>query len=110
MCIRDRYEDMRTSEIVYYTTGVYTICDNSFSWDSSTSSLQISCVDQSACCDVTRNGYVRGLTTKIEEGSSIRGALISLITKEAGDVYKRQIMYMKMEIKEHLLMIIHIRQ
>ena len=91
------YEDMRTSEIVYYPKGVYTICDNSFSWDSSTSSLQISCVDQSACCDGTRNGYVRGLTTKIEEGSSIRGALISLITQEAGfkkyriDTYHRSV-------------------
>lgn len=26
------YEDMRTSEIAYYPKGVYTICDNSFSW------------------------------------------------------------------------------
>lgn len=47
--------------------------------------------------DGTRNGYVRGLTTKIEEGSSIRGALISLITQEAGfkkyriDTYHRSV-------------------
>lgn len=40
---------------------------------------------------------MRGLTTKIEEGSSIRGALISLITQEAGfkkyriDTYHRSV-------------------
>lgn len=71
-------------EPAWYLMGTYALSDGQYDWDSVTSMLTLSCIDLCGWLDGTRNGYVRGLVTKIEEGASIRGSLIKLITQEAG--------------------------
>lgn len=91
------YLDNVTEEILWYKNGVYVLSDGGYDWSATTSTLSLSCLDLAAWCDGTRNGYVRGLVTKIEEGEKIRNVLIKLITQEAGlsryriDTYHRSV-------------------
>lgn len=88
------YVDLNDNTI-WYLMGTFVLSEGQYDWDATTSILSLSCIDLGGWLDGTRNGYVRGLITKIPEGASIRGSLIKLITQEAGlsryriDVWQR---------------------
>lgn len=75
-------KNFRTGNIVYYNIGTYLFNDMNYSYNSTTKTLTIQCVDLMAKFTGLRSGQVRGLQTIIYEGSDIRQAIIDTVSIE----------------------------
>lgn len=75
-------KNFRTGNIVYYNIGTYLFNDMNYSYNSTTKTLTIQCVDLMAKFTGLRGGQVRGLQTIIYEGSDIRQAIIDTVSIE----------------------------
>lgn len=81
---------IRSKEIVWYPMGVFLFNDVGYSYSAETQELSLSCVDRMAELTGDRNGYIAGLSLKIEAGSSIRNAMKDTVT-QLGKVRKYRI-------------------
>lgn len=75
---------VRTQEVKWYSLGIYNFIKNSYSYDASTRTLSISCVDLMSELNGELNGTLSGISTKILEGSNIRKTIIETATKLGG--------------------------
>ena len=75
---------IRSKEIVWYPMGVFLFNDAGYSFNAETQALSLSCVDRMTELTGERNGFVAGLSLKIEAGSSIRNAMKDIITQLGG--------------------------
>lgn len=75
---------LRTQKIVYYPLGVFLFNDNTFTYNSTTQTLSVNCLDLMSLMTGTRRGQVSGLTASIPEGNNIREVMISFVSQLAG--------------------------
>ena len=73
--------NQRTGETVWYPKGVYNFNDNSFTYDSTTRTLKISCLDLVSTLNGTLGGTLIGNETQIPKDSNIRDAIIKTVTQ-----------------------------
>lgn len=81
---------IKLKDIVYYPVGIFAFSTGSYSYDSTTKELSLSCVDRMAELTGDLNGKVSGLSTTIPAGSKIRDSMISTIT-QLGKISKYRI-------------------
>ena len=75
-------KNIRTNNIVYYNIGTYLFNDINYSYNITTKTLTLQCVDLMAQFTGLRGGQMRGLQTIIHEGTDIRQAIIDTVTIE----------------------------
>lgn len=80
--VRIGIKNFRTGNIVYYNIGTYLFNDMNYSYNSTTKTLTIQCVDLMAKFTDLRGGQMRGLQTIIYEGTDIRQAIIDTVSIE----------------------------
>lgn len=73
-------KELRTGEIVKYLKGTYTILDNNYSYDATTSTLSLSCSDLMSELNGERNGTLKS-AIKYEEGADVRELIVSLLSE-----------------------------
>lgn len=78
------FDYIRTGEIIWYDLGIYLFGDNTFTYDTATKSLVISCYDLMCKLNSFRGGQLQGLSTVIPVDSKIRDVMISVITQLGG--------------------------
>ena len=72
-------ENIRTGEIQWYNQGIYLINDPSWQYDAATNTLSFSAVDLMAKLTGLRNGALTGVPYVIQQGSSVRDAIITCL-------------------------------
>lgn len=72
-------ENIRTGEIQWYNQGIYLINDPSWQYDAATNTLSFSAVDLMAKLTGLRNGALTGVPYVIQQGSSVREAIITCL-------------------------------
>lgn len=72
-------ENIRTGEIQWYNQGIYLINDPSWQYDAATNTLSFSAVDLMAKLTGLRNGALTGIPYVIQQGSSVREAIITCL-------------------------------
>ena len=77
-------DNVRTGETNWSNLGVYIINDPTRVYDSENNTLEFQAVDLMAKMTGLRNGYIVGVPTIIPQGSSIREAMISVVTQLGG--------------------------
>lgn len=82
--------NQRTGEIVWYSKGVYNFNDNSFTYDATTRTLKVSCLDLVSTLNGTLGGTLIGSETQIPKGSEIRDAIIKTVTQGQCDLYDQE--------------------
>lgn len=82
----------KRKEIVWYTLGLFLFNENTFTYDSTTNTLVISCVDLIAGVNGDLGGQLTGLSTQINQGENIQEVLIRTV-KNLGHVQKYLIDY-----------------
>lgn len=87
----------RSGEVCWYTLGVYNFCDNSFTYDATTQTLKISCLDLMSGLNGELGGTLIGSETQIPKGSDIRDAMVKTVT-QLGGVGKYRIGYQTSEV------------
>lgn len=75
-------KSLRTKEIVWYSKGIYTMLDSSYSFEATSRKLSLSCSDLMSELNGDRNGTIVGKTT-IGEGENVREVIIAILN-EAG--------------------------
>lgn len=71
----------RTGEIIWYMKGVYNFNDNSFTYDATTRTLKISCLDLVSTLDGTLGGTLIGHETQVPKDSEIRDVIVKTVTQ-----------------------------
>lgn len=71
----------RSKTIRWYVLGLFIFNDNSYSYDSTSKILDISCSDLMSKLTGLRNGQLPSLTTEIPVDSNIRNAMISTVSQ-----------------------------
>mgnify|MGYP001287862311 FL=1 len=71
----------RDNQIHYYPLGIYTLNENTYEFDSTTSLLTLPCLDLMAEINGIRNGKLLALKMKIEKGNKIRDVMIDTLTQ-----------------------------
>ena len=74
----------RTNEVKWYSLGIYNFCDNSFTYDATTKTLKVSCLDLMSGLNGELGGTLIGSETQIPEGSDIRDAMVKTVTSLGG--------------------------
>ena len=83
-------KNIRTQEIHKYPIGVFLFYDIGYNYSESERTLTLNLVDRVAELNGDKSGLLSGTATKIEAGSDIRNALVSVIT-ELGKITKYRI-------------------
>lgn len=83
---------IRTKEIRWYSLGVYRFSENSFTFDATTKTLKISCLDLMSGLNGELGGALIGEKTKVPMGSNIRDAIVKTVT-QLGNCSKFRISY-----------------
>lgn len=77
---------LRSKEIIWYSMGVFTFNENSYSYNSTEKSLSVNLLDLMAELTGLRGGQTKGLSLTIPVDSSIRNSIISTL-EESGKKY-----------------------
>lgn len=80
-------KSLRTNDIRWFKMGTYLLNGTNFSYDSSTKSLSLSCVDLMANFTGMRNGVLFGYNAILPAGTNIKQQIISMLTA-FGNTYK----------------------
>lgn len=87
----------RTGETRWYSLGVYNFCNNSFSYDATTKTLKVSCLDLMSGLNGELGGTLIGKETQVPLGSDIRDVMVKTVT-QLGGVGKYRIGYQTSEV------------
>lgn len=71
----------RSGEVCWYTLGVYNFCDNSFTYDATTQTLKVSCLDLVSTLNGTLGGTLIGSETQVPKDSEIRDVIVKTVTQ-----------------------------
>lgn len=74
-------KNVRTQNIHYFPLGKFLFTDNTYTYDSVTSELSLTCLDLMSSLNGERNGQLEALDVQIHEGNNIRNVLISTVTQ-----------------------------
>lgn len=80
-------QDVQTQEFVWVNEGIYMVNSPSISYDATTNNLSFEAVDLMSKMTGLRNGYLEGMTYTIPVGSTITGALKTLLVEQGFDKY-----------------------
>lgn len=80
-------QDVNTQEFVWVNEGIYMVNSPSISYDATTNSLSFEAVDLMSKMTGLRNGQLEGMTYTIPVGSTITGALKTLLVEQGFDKY-----------------------
>ena len=80
-------QDVNTQEYVWVNEGIYMVNSPSISYDATTNSLSFEAVDLMSKMTGLRNGQLEGMTYTIPVGSTITGALKTLLVEQGFDKY-----------------------
>jgi len=80
-------QDVQTQEFVWVNEGIYMVNSPSISYDATTNSLSFEAVDLMSKMTGLRNGQLEGMTYTIPVGSTITGALKTLLVEQGFDKY-----------------------
>lgn len=80
-------QDVNTQEYVWVNEGIYMVNSPTISYDATTNSLSFEAVDLMSKMTGLRNGQLEGMTYTIPAGSTITGALKTLLVEQGFDKY-----------------------
>lgn len=80
-------QDVSTQEYVWVNEGIYMVNSPTISYDATTNSLSFEAVDLMSKMTGLRNGQLEGMTYTIPAGSTITGALKTLLVEQGFDKY-----------------------
>ena len=80
-------QDVNTQEYVWVNEGIYMVNSPTISYDATTNSLSFEAVDLMSKMTGLRNGQLEGMTYTIPAGSTITGALKTLLVEQGFDNY-----------------------
>lgn len=80
-------QDVNTQEYVWVNEGIYMVNSPSISYDATTNNLSFEAVDLMSKMTGLRNGQLEGMTYTIPVGSTITGALKTLLIEQGFDKY-----------------------
>lgn len=80
-------QDVVTQEYVWVNEGIYMVNAPSITYDAVTNNLSFEAVDLMSKMTGLRNGYLEGMTYTIPVGSTITGALKTLLVEQGFDKY-----------------------
>lgn len=80
-------QDIHTQEYVWVNEGIYMVNAPSISYDAVTNNLSFEAVDLMSKMTGLRNGYLEGMTYTVPVGSTITGALKTLLVEQGFDNY-----------------------
>lgn len=80
-------QDISTQEYVWVNEGIYMVNAPSITYDAVTNNLSFEAVDLMSKMTGLRNGYLEGMTYTIPVGSTITGALKTLLIEQGFDKY-----------------------
>lgn len=80
-------QDVNTQEYVWVNEGIYMVNSPSISYDATTNNLSFEAVDLMSKMTGLRNGQLEGMTYTIPAGSTITGALKTLLVEQGFDKY-----------------------
>lgn len=83
---------LRTNQIRWYSLGVYKFSQNSFTFDATTKTLKVSCLDLMSGLNGELGGTLIGEETQVPMGSNIRDAIVKTVT-QLGECPKYRISY-----------------
>ena len=80
-------QDVNTQEFVWVNEGIYMVNSPTISYDATTNSLSFEAVDLMSKMTGLRNGQLEGMTYTVPVGSTITGALKTLLVEQGFDKY-----------------------
>ena len=80
-------QDVQTQEYVWVNEGIYMVNSPTISYDATSNSLSFEAVDLMSKMTGLRNGQLEGMTYTIPVGSSITGAIKTLLIEQGFDNY-----------------------
>ena len=80
-------QDVQSQEFVWVNEGIYMVNSPSISYDATTNNLSFEAVDLMSKMTGLRNGYLEGMTYTIPVGSTITGALKTILVEQGFDKY-----------------------
>ena len=80
-------QDVNTQEYVWVNEGIYMVNSPTISYDATTNNLSFEAVDLMSKMTGLRNGQLEGMTYTIPAGSTITGALKTLLVEQGFDKY-----------------------
>lgn len=80
-------QDVQTQEFVWVNEGIYMVNSPTISYDETSNNLSFEAVDLMSKMTGLRNGYLEGMTYTIPVGSTITGALKTLLVEQGFDNY-----------------------
>lgn len=80
-------QDVQTQEFVWVNEGIYIVNSPSISYDATTNNLSFEAVDLMSKMTGLRNGQLEGMTYTVPVGSTITGALKTLLVEQGFDRY-----------------------
>ena len=80
-------QDVQTQEYVWVNEGIYMVNSPTISYDATSNSLSFEAVDLMSKMTGLRNGQLEGMTYTIPVGSSITGAIKTLLIEQGFDKY-----------------------
>lgn len=80
-------QDVQSQEFVWVNEGIYMVNSPSISYDATTNNLSFEAVDLMSKMTGLRNGQLEGMTYTIPVGSTITGALKTLLVEQGFDKY-----------------------
>ena len=80
-------QDVNTQEYVWVNEGIYMVNSPTISYDATTNNLSFEAVDLMSKMTGLRNGQLEGMTYTIPAGSTITGALKTLLFEQGFDKY-----------------------
>ena len=80
-------QDVQSQEFVWVNEGIYMVNSPSISYDATTNNLSFEAIDLMSKMTGLRNGYLEGMTYTIPVGSTITGALKTLLVEQGFDKY-----------------------
>lgn len=78
------YYSQREDTVYWYPLGIYILSESNFTFDGTSTTVSLSCVDLMAKLTGLRGGQLTGLQTKIAKDSNLRNAIISTIIQLGG--------------------------
>ena len=80
-------QDVQSQEFVWVNEGIYMVNSPSISYDATTNNLSFEAVDLMSKMTGLRNGQLEGMTYTVPVGSTITGALKTLLVEQGFDKY-----------------------
>ena len=80
-------QDVQTQEFVWVNEGIYMVNSPTISYDATSNNLSFEAIDLMSKMTGLRNGYLEGMTYTIPVGSTITGALKTILVEQGFDKY-----------------------